>query len=196
MLPRTHEPSVESGFTMPEMLIALAFFMILSGMALATVNAVVPAVRADGQVSRVLGSLQMARAVSISSRRDVEIRFDTGANTLTVARLDGGGAETELQVLAFEYNVKFYQFGDMGDTPEGFGAGGSVDFGNSTELIFTSDGTLVDETGVPVNGTIFVAIEGKRETARAITVTGATARARFYKWSSSGTGWEGGWTAR
>ncbi|MGE3276494.1 MAG: Tfp pilus assembly protein FimT/FimU [Vicinamibacterales bacterium] len=188
--------STQSGFTLPEMLVAVTFFLILSGMALATVNAVVPSVRADGQVSRVLGALQAAREVSISSRRDVELRFDTDASTMTVVRLDGGGAETELQVLGFEYNVKFYQFGDMGDTPEGFGAGGVVDFGDSSELIFTSDGTLVDETGVPVNGTIFMGMAGKRETARAITVTGATARARFYKWSSSGTGWEGGWTAR
>jgi type II secretory pathway pseudopilin PulG len=196
MQPRNHQSRVEAGFTMPEMLITLAFFMIVSGMATATVNAVVPSVRTDGQVSRVLGSLQQAREVSISSRRDVEIRVDTGASTLTVVRLDGGGAETELRVLAFEYNVKFYKFNDMGDTPEGFGDGGVVDFGNSTQLIFTSDGSLIDETGVPVNGTIFLAIEGKRETARAVTVTGATARARLYKWSSSGTGWEGGWTAR
>jgi len=188
--------STASGFTLPEMLVAVVFFMIMSGMALATVNAVVPAVRADGQVSRVLGAVQRARALAIASRRDVEIRFDVSNHTLTVVRLDGDDVETELQVLAFEYNVRFHQFGEMGDTPEGFGAEAAVDFGNATTMIFTSEGSLVDETGIPVNGTLFVGIDGNRETARAITITGATGRARYYKWSSSGTGWEGGWTAR
>jgi hypothetical protein len=41
---------------------------------------------------------------------------------------------------------------------------------------------------VPVNGTVFVGIPGERNSARAVTVTGASGRAQAYRWT--GIEWE------
>jgi hypothetical protein len=185
----------DRGFTLPEMLVMIAFFLVISGMGLAVVNGVLPSVRIDGQISRVMGLLQHARELAIARQRDYEVRFDTTAHTVELLRREGA-AEFQLQLIAFESRVKFMQFSGMGDTPEGFGDGDLADFGGASRLLFISDGSLVDENSMPVNGTLYLGIEGHRETARAITVTGSTARARFYKWAPQSETWEGGWLAR
>lgn len=184
------------GYTLMEVQIAMAFFLIVSAMSLAVVQAALPSIRVDSQVSRVMGLLQLARETAIAKQRDVALRFDTDTNTIDLVLIDTGGAETTLQHLVFEYLVGFILFEDMGDTPEGFGADSLVDFGGADDLRFISDGTFVDATSVPINGTIYMGITGRRETARAITITGSTARARFYKWSPPNETWEGGWSAR
>jgi hypothetical protein len=46
-----------------------------------------------------------------------------------------------------------------------------------------------------VNGTIYFWIPGQVMTARAVTLTGSTGRARFYVWTSNAT-WTGGWLAK
>lgn len=184
------------GYTLMELQIALAFFLIVSAMSVAIMSAALPSIRVDSQVSRVMGLMQMARETAISRQRDVSLRFDTDINAIDLVLLESGGLEVPLQHLAFEYGVIFTLFEDMGDTPEGFGAGALVDFGGADDIRFISDGTLVDATSVPLNGSLYLGIAGRRETARAITLTGSTARARFYKWSPPNETWEGGWSAR
>ena len=189
------EMKVQRGFTLPELLVTLAFFMTISAMGFAVMGTAVPMIRTDGQVNRLLGMLQFAREMAISRQRDVEVRIDVNTNTIDLIRHDEG-VEVPVQKLVFEYGVKLLQFSDMGDTPEGYGSTDAVDFNGATTLLFISDGSLVDDASVPVNGTIYLAMEGKRETARAITVTGSTARARFYKWTPDSQTWEGGWIGK
>lgn len=183
------------GFTLPEMMVTLAFFMTVSATGVALLGSAVPMVRVDGQVNRLLGMLQVAREMAIARQRDVEVRFDLDTSTATLVRHDEG-VEVPVQTLAFEYGVKLMLFGDMTDTPLGYGRNSAVDFGGVSRLLFISDGSLVDETSVPVNGTIYLGMEGKPATARAITITGATARARFYKWTPENATWEGGWIGK
>lgn len=185
----------DRGFTMPELLVAVAFFMTIAGMGMAVINGVLPSVRIDGQISRVMGLLQHARELAIARQYDLEVRFDTDNHTIELVRV-AGGVETQLQFIEFESRVKFMQFDGMGDTPEGFGDADLADFGGAQVLLFISDGSLVDEISVPVNGTLYFGIDGHRETARAVTLTGSTARARFYKWAPQSETWEGGWLAR
>lgn len=183
------------GLTLIELQIALALFLIMTAMAMAGVNAALPSIRVDSEVSRVMGLLQTAREMAIAKQRDVEVRFDTAAHTVFLLRHEGD-VEVPMTTLVFESKVRFTQFAGMGDTPEGFGASELVDFGGADVLMFISDGSFVDEAGIPVNGSIYLGIEEHRETARAITLTGSTARARFYKWSPPSESWEGGWSAR
>ena len=75
----------------------------------------------------------------------------------------------------------------MTDTPDAFGADAPASLGGATRLFFISDGSLVDEDSLPVNGTIFLGTADRPASARAITITGTTARARRYRWM--GTGW-------
>jgi hypothetical protein len=51
--------------------------------------------------------------------------------------------------------------------------------------MFGPDGSFVDPTGVPVNGTVFLGVPGQVETARAVTVFGSTGRVRGYRWIGS-----------
>ena len=48
--------------------------------------------------------------------------------------------------------------------------------------MFTTDGTLIDSGGTPINGTVFLSIQNQPESARAVTVLGSTGRVRGYKW--------------
>jgi hypothetical protein len=49
-------------------------------------------------------------------------------------------------------------------------------------VMFTSDGSLVDNNGDVVNGTIFVGVPSQPQTARAVTVFGVTGLTRTWKW--------------
>jgi hypothetical protein len=53
-------------------------------------------------------------------------------------------------------------------------------------ILFNSDGTLIDQQGRPINGTVFLAVRGGTDrSARAITVLGATGRVRAYRWTGA-----------
>jgi hypothetical protein len=49
--------------------------------------------------------------------------------------------------------------------------------------MFTSEGTFVDANGDVLNGTIFLSVPDERNSARAITILGATALIRVWKWN-------------
>ena len=185
----------QRGFTLMELMLTLAVFLIISTMSLALMGSAMPGIRANGQASRLIGLLQTAREMAIARQRDVELRFDVDQSTVQLVRHDNG-VEVPVSMLIFEYNVKFTQFTGLGDTPEGYGSGAAIDFGGANPLLFTSDGSLVDGTGVPVSGTFYLGIESKPDSARAITVTGSTARARFYRFGAESGTWEGGWIGK
>jgi type II secretory pathway pseudopilin PulG len=176
----------QRGFTLTELVITITFFLTVSGMALALIGSALPSVRTDGEVNRLIGLLQLARETAIMRQRDVELRIDTDTNSVLIVRHEG---ETEVPVsqLFFEYNVTFRKFAGMGDTPEEYGGDGPVNFGDSESLTFAPDGSFLADDDVALNGTIFLGVEGKQETARAIALTGTTARARLYSWNASGS---------
>ena len=76
----------------------------------------------------------------------------------------------------------------MPDTPDGFAAGaGGIEFTGAEPWSFTSEGTLVDVNGDVVNGTVFLGIPDQPATGRAVTLFGATAYLREWRWN--GRGW-------
>ena len=91
--------------------------------------------------------------------------------------------------VSFEGGTKYSLPAGLPDTPDGFGRTQAVDFGAATAVMFTSDGTCIDQTGNPVNGTIFVGLPGRPLSARAITILGGTGRVRGYRWN--GQKWVG-----
>ena len=95
--------------------------------------------------------------------------------------------------VTLEGGVNFLYFPATGDTPMGFGSctngtcftnpanpGGGI-----PATTFLADGSFGAGIGVPVNGTIFLGIPGKVNTARAVTILGATGRVRTYYWDGS-----------
>ena len=181
----------ERGFTITELLIAIAFFTVMSASAVTVYSAAVPSIRANGQVNRVLGMLQNARETAIARQRNMRIVPDAANNQIDLFRVEGDD-EIFVERVAFEYNVTFNLFDVAPDTPEQYGNDEAVDFGGEEDLFFNSEGSLVDEDGVPINGTLFMGIGEDSTTARAIAITGSTGRARFYTWTLREE-WEGGW---
>lgn len=178
----------QRGFTLAELLIASAFLMTASGIGMALLGSALPSVRTDGEVNRLIGLLQVARETAITRQRDVEVRIDLDTNSVLIVRHDED-VEVPVRQLIFEYNVSFLQFGGMGDTPEGYGDASAVDFGDAVSMVFAPDGSFLAEDDVPLNGTFFLGVRGRTETARAVTLTGATARARLYARAGGGSGW-------
>ena len=73
------------------------------------------------------------------------------------------------------------------NTPDGFGRASATDFGGAAAVMFTSDGMFTDQTGNPINGSVFLGQPSRPMTSRALTVFGPTARIRVYRWN--GTQW-------
>jgi hypothetical protein len=64
-----------------------------------------------------------------------------------------------------------------------------VAFGSATtEMKFAPDGTLIDQDGVALNGTVFVALGNQALSTRAVAVFGSTGRIRAYRWD--GKNWK------
>ena len=168
------------------MQVAIGLLVVLAGTSIMFTQSVLPSVRADGQARRLVSLLQYARETAISSRRDIEVRIDDEASVVRLFRRDAG-VEILMETFVFEFGARFVHFPDLGDTPEGYGDESAVDFGNSTTLLYDAEGSLIDETSLPANGTIFVGIGDSILTARAISVTGTTGRPRLYRWRANGT---------
>lgn len=172
------------GFTLPELLIAIALLAIVAGVGAALFGSAISTARANSQASRVSGLVQLARENAIRTQRDLELTFDTDQHVVRLLRNNDDQPVLVAEV-ALEYGVRLMLLDgpdDLPDTPEAFGDDSAADFGDAGRLFFISDGSLVDEDSVPVNGTIFLGMTNQPASARAVTITGATARPRRYRW--------------
>jgi hypothetical protein len=75
------------------------------------------------------------------------------------------------------------------DTPDRFGGAdpppAAIAFGASVTRMFTSEGTLIDSNGDPINGTVFMSVPGTANSSRAITIFGITGLMRAWRWNGS-----------
>ena len=94
---------------------------------------------------------------------------------------------TTLSTVDFEGGVTYNKISGLIDTPDALGMASAVDFGTATTIQFATDGSLVDQAGSPLNGTIVLANANNKTSSRAITVLGSTGHIRAYKWN--GTVW-------
>jgi prepilin-type N-terminal cleavage/methylation domain-containing protein len=172
----------QAGFSLLELLVTVAIMATLAAIAVTVMPNFLHFARADAGSSQALDVLRGAREIAISQRRNVEIRFLQN-NVIQVARVEiPGGGTTVLRTIELENGVQFVKMNGLPDTPDRFGNPAAIAFGASPRRMFTSEGTLVDNAGDPLNGTVFLGVPGQTETARAITIFGTTALIRSWKW--------------
>jgi len=174
----------ESGFTIVEASLVLMIIFIITGIALLDTTGMIPRMHANEALNQAVAQLRNGREQAIAQRRNVEIRF-LDENKIQLVRFDVPGGTTTLSTVSLGNEFTFQVFGGLPDTPDAFGNSGPLDFGGADSLIFLSDGTLVDSNGSPVSGTVFIGLSDHPETARAVTILGATGRVRGYLWTGS-----------
>lgn len=183
----------DAGFTLVEVLITLTIVGVVIVMSLLVLPSMVTIAKADSGSSQAVGALRTCRERAITERRNVEVAFD-GVQRIVCRRREIGadgqpsGVLTVTHDVALGERVEFQRFPGIPDTPDGFAGGPSVvEFTGAAPWSFTSEGTLVDANGDVVNGTVFLGIPDQPTTGRAVTLFGATAYLREWRWN--GRGW-------
>ena len=171
-----------AGFTLIEVMVTLSITAIVGGMATARLTDVRRTIQSDSAMRAVMAEMNTARDMAVTERRNMEVQF-TGGNWVRIIRHEAPGiATTALRGVALESNATFGLTAGVPDTPDAFGNVNPIAFGAAQSILFGTDGTLIDENGNPLNGTIFLTIGGQDQSARAVTVLGATGRIRGYRW--------------
>jgi prepilin-type N-terminal cleavage/methylation domain-containing protein len=178
----------DAGFTLLEVMVVVGLLGVLAAMALMVSPAMLKSARADAGLSQVLDVMRSAREVAISQRRNVQLDF-IGTNAIQTRRVDIGAnglqlGTTVLRTIELENRMEFRLDPDVpDDTPDQFGNGTALEFDSPAPRMFTSEGTFVDATGDVINGTVFLSIRGEENSARAITIMGATALIKVFRWN-------------
>ena len=175
--------TVQAGFSMVEMVVAVMLASILAGFALINLAGIAPGTAANAALSQTVAQLRQGRDLAVAQRRRIQLTF-AGNNQIQLARIEEpNGNTTVLSTVTLQGGIRFQLFGNVLDTPDSFGKAAAVDFGGANAYVFLSDGTLVDGNYNPINGSVFLGQPGRSDTARAVTVLGATGRVRGYRWT-------------
>jgi prepilin-type N-terminal cleavage/methylation domain-containing protein len=177
----------QGGFTLAELMVVVGLLGTLAVMAMMVSPAFTNQAKADAGTEQVLDLFRSAREVAISQRRNIEVRFVGSTGLQTVRRDIGtGGVQTgttTLRTIELENKMQFrIDPAVTSDTPDHFGNGSATAFGATGSRMFTSEGTFVDANGDPLNGTLFISNPAIANSQRAVTVMGATALIRAWRW--------------
>jgi prepilin-type N-terminal cleavage/methylation domain-containing protein len=181
---RSSQQSLASqrGFSALEMLVVVALMGVLSAFACFQMTTARPAMKGDGAMRVVISQVRMAREMAITQRRYMRVVF-TSPNRVQIFREEVPGPSTTLMGTAFvEGSISFALINGLPDTPDAFGKDAPVHFGVVTNIKFSPDGTLVNQDGQSINGSVFMAMPTIARSARAVTVLGSTGRIRGYRW--------------
>ncbi|MGE0451775.1 MAG: Tfp pilus assembly protein FimT/FimU [Vicinamibacterales bacterium] len=173
----------DRGYSLIELLFAMAIFSTLATIAVVQLGAVRPGLVADGAMRVVIAQLNQARERAIANRRVIEVTF-VGADAVRLTQRDLPSGTTVLATTSFEGGVGFGLAAGVPDTPDAFGNGSAITF-TGAPLLFNTDGTVIDASGTPINGTVFVVLPNESRSLRAVTVLGATGRIRAYRWNGA-----------
>jgi prepilin-type N-terminal cleavage/methylation domain-containing protein len=177
----------ERGMTLIELMVVVGLGVTMATMAIMVAPNFSNTAKSDSGLEQVMDLMRSAREVAVSQRRNVEVRFVGTTGLQTVRRDIGvGGASagtTTLRTIELENRMQLRLDPDVTvDTPDKFGSATATSFGATGSRMFTSEGTFVDANGDILNGTITISTPGQKNSARAVTVMGATALIRAWHW--------------
>jgi prepilin-type N-terminal cleavage/methylation domain-containing protein len=174
---------LNAGFSMVEVCIALMIAAVVAGFALINIDSMLPGMNANESMYRVVAQFRNGRELAIAQRRNIQVVFQND-NEIQLVRNDLPSGTTTLSTVTLDSRCKFLIFDGLPDSPDSFGISSEpVSFGDTETITFLTDGTLVDDDNNPVSGTVFFGVEDNPETARAVTILGATGRVRSYRWN-------------
>ena len=177
------------GFSLIELLVVIAMIGILAAIGIGVTGNMVTTSKGQSGASQVSAALRRAREMAISRRRNVRITFQgtnqvvlDQINVIPAPPLPAPPAFTPIETITLEGRIQYNAFA-VPDTPERFGNAAPVQIGGAAgSPMFTSEGMFTDSQGDPANATITLGIPGQVSTANAITILGATATIRQYRW--------------
>jgi hypothetical protein len=174
----------QHGFSLIEIVMSLFLAMAVSGFALLSTKNILPGISANAAMKQTLAQLSSGRGLAIAQRRSIEIRF-VSPNQIQLLRYNIPSGATILSTITLQGKNQFQLFAGVPDTPDAFGNATAISFGTQAPWIFLSDGTLIDSSANPVNGSVFLGQANSVKTARAVTILGATGRVRDYTWTGA-----------
>ena len=187
----------QQGFTLLETLIVVGIMAVMMSFAVIGSRGTMQVYRANAALDTVTSQLRIARQISISQRRWVQITINQVANTISYQILPPNTPGTTelagpLVTVPLPPQTSFMLEAGVPDTPMAFGNLAPVYIANLSGgpagMRFTPTGTFSDGTNNnPINGTIFIGMTGQPSTARAVTIMGNTGRIRPYTYVGSST---------
>jgi prepilin-type N-terminal cleavage/methylation domain-containing protein len=184
----------QAGFTLLEVLVVVGLMGVLAAMAIMVSPAFTQTKRSDSGLEQALDAIRSAREVAISQRRNVRLNF-VGLTAFQTLREDINSSGTVtgttiLRTIELENRMQIRLDPDVSvNTPDRFPTSArpssATAFSGPTPVRFTSEGTFVDANGDVTNGTITLSIPGQKNSARAVTIMGATALIRSWRWNGN-----------
>ena len=172
----------DAGFTLAEMLVVVALIAIGFGVAIPVTMEMVKRAKNDSSVVVAHTFIGAARDRAVAERRNIELTF-LPPNRIIAERIEvPSGLKTQVGEMRLEGGQEFVKYSGVSDTPDAFGAAAAIAFTGTAPVMFTSDVSLIDSAGDVTNGSLFMGVPNRPESARAVTVFGVTGLLRTWKW--------------
>jgi hypothetical protein len=162
-------------------MLTISIMGVVTTMAVFQIGQAQPSLKGDGAMRVVMAQISTAREQAITQRRNMQLTFN-GSLVQVIREEVPGPATKVLAAVPLEGRETFSLYNGIPDTPDAFGNASAVAFGAAATMRFTPDGMLVDQTGNPLNGTVFLSIPNEPRSVRAVTIFGPTGRVRGYRW--------------
>lgn len=183
----------ETGFSLLETVVVVSIILIVGSISVMSVWTAIRNARVDTAYQATVMQLRRARQAAVDDRRVHVITF-TAPGVIRIERIEQDGVtRTLLDQRNLPEDIRFVaEPGIPTDpllTPDQFGVGGvAIDFNNSNEVFFQPDGSALDAGGRINNGVIYLARPGELESARAVTLFGATGRIKGWRVTEAAPG--------
>jgi prepilin-type N-terminal cleavage/methylation domain-containing protein len=179
------------GFSLLEMMAVIAIGLIVSVMAMMTLQPMLKYGRVTNAYNITLMAMRQARDMSVAQRQIYFVTFTHNTIPPDQITITQGATGTVVNTFTIPNDVAFQvQTGipGAGSTPDNFGSGGlAIDFdqgvagGVKNVVYFYPDGTSEDVSGNLNNGVIYIARSNDLYSSHAITLWGATGRLRGWR---------------